>query len=64
MTRIHVCLVSAQPIPNLIPLRMEELRPEKVILLVTPDMKIQSERLEKVMKEWGIKIERLPIAPL
>ena len=45
--RIHVCLVSAQPIPNLIPLRMEELRPDKVILLVSSDMKIQADRLER-----------------
>lgn len=61
-TRIHVCLVSAQPIPNLIPLRMEELRPEKVILLVSPDMKVQAERLEKVIKGWAIKVEKVPIA--
>jgi len=63
MTRIHVCLVSAQPIPNLIPLRMEELRPDRVILLVSPDMKIQADRLEKVIKGWGIKVERVPVAP-
>jgi len=63
MARIHICLVSAQPIPNLIPLRMEGLKPEKVILLVTPDMTIQSERLEKVIKSWGIKVEKHPIAP-
>jgi hypothetical protein len=28
MSRIHVCLVSGQPIPNLIPLKMEELKPQ------------------------------------
>jgi len=61
--RIHVCLVSAQPIPNLIPLRMEELRPDKVILLVSSDMKIQADRLEKVIKGWGIKVERVPVEP-
>jgi len=60
---IHVCLVSAQPIPNLIPLRMEELRPDRVILLVSPDMQIQADRLEKVIKGWGIKIERVPVVP-
>lgn len=63
MTYTHVCLVSAQPIPNLIPLRMEEIRPKKVILLVSPDMKLQSERLENVIKEWGIQVDKYPIAP-
>jgi len=63
MTRIHVCLVSAQPIPNLIPLRMEELRPDKVILLVSPDMKIQADRLERVIKNWALKTEKISIAP-
>lgn len=63
MSRIHVCLVSAQPIPNLIPLRMDELRPKKVILLVSPDMKIQAERLERVVREWGIATEKTPISP-
>ena len=63
MNRVHVCLVSAQPIPNLIPLRMEELRPEKVILLVSPDMKLQAERLEKIIKGWVIKTEKISIAP-
>ncbi len=63
MNRIHICLVSGQPIPNLIPIRMEELRPEKVVLLVSPDMKAQAERLESVINDWGIKTEKEPIAP-
>lgn len=61
-TRIQVCLVSAQPIPNLIPLRMEGLKPEKVILLVSPDMQLQAERLEKVIKGWATKVEKVQIA--
>ncbi|MCX8023440.1 MAG: DUF1887 family CARF protein [Syntrophorhabdaceae bacterium] len=63
MKRIHVCLVSAQPIPNLIPLRMEGLKPEKVILFVSLDMKIQADRLEGVIKGWGIAVEKVPISP-
>jgi len=42
---------------------MEELRPEKVVLLVSPDMKAQAERLESVINDWGIKTEKEPIAP-
>lgn len=63
MNRIHICLVSGQPMPNLIPLRMEELKPEKVILLVSPDMEVQAERVERVAREWGIAVEKIPIAP-
>jgi len=63
MHRIHVCLVSAQPIPNLIPLRMDELRPQEVILLVSPDMKVQAKRLEDVITSWGIKVKHISIAP-
>ncbi|MEW6419781.1 MAG: DUF1887 family CARF protein [Nitrospirota bacterium] len=63
MSQIHVCLVSGQPIPNLIPLKIKGLSPEKVVLLVSPDMKVQAERIEGVIKSWGIDVERYPIAP-
>lgn len=63
MSRIHVCLVSAQPIPNLIPLKMEALKPDKVVLLVSDDMKVQAERLKHVTKDWGITVEVYPISP-
>lgn len=63
MNRIHVCLVSGQPIPNLIPLRMDELRPDKIVLLVSPAMKVQADRLERVIRTWGVLTEKKPIAP-
>jgi len=63
MSDIHVCLVSSQPIPNLVPLKMEELVPQKVILLVSDDMKVQADRIKKVIESWKLKIERYPIAP-
>ncbi len=63
MSRIQVCLVSAQPIPNLIPLKMEELKPEIAILLVSPDMKIQAERLERIITTLGIKVSKHDIEP-
>ncbi|MCX7965282.1 MAG: DUF1887 family CARF protein, partial [Syntrophorhabdaceae bacterium] len=62
MKRIHVCHVSAQPIPNLIPLRMAGLKPEKVMLFVNPDMKVQADRLEGVIKGWGIYVEKVSIS--
>jgi len=63
MKQIHVCLVSDQPIPNLIPLKITGLSPEKVILLVSPDKKIQADRIEGVIKSWKIDTERHPISP-
>lgn len=65
MSNIHVCLVSDQPIPNLIPFRIDELRPEIIIFLVTSDMNVQFERLKKVINIWdgSIKIEKRPIEP-
>lgn len=63
MNRIHVCLVSGQPIPNLIPLKMEELKPDKVVLLVSSDMEVQFDRLSSVIKSWDIEVDKLPIEP-
>jgi hypothetical protein len=55
VTRVHICLVSGQPIPNLIPLKMEGLRPEKVILLVSPDMAVGKIRN---LSGWRIRPNR------
>jgi hypothetical protein len=63
MSHIYICLVSGQPIPNLIPLKMEVLAPQRVILLVSPDMVIQADRLEKVIRSWKIDVERHTISP-
>jgi hypothetical protein len=63
MARIHVCPVSVQPMPNLIPLRLGELRPERVVLLVSPDMKHHADRLEPLIRSWGIGVERVPVEP-
>lgn len=63
MNPIHMCLVSSQPIPNLIPINMNELRPRKVALLVSSDMQIQAERLERIIRGMGIKVIKYDIAP-
>ncbi len=63
MARIHVCLVSYQPIPDLIPLKTEELKPEKVVNLVSPDIKVQAARLKKIASDWGIEVEERQIEP-
>ena len=32
MARIHIYLVSDQPIPNMIPIKIDELKPDKIFL--------------------------------
>ncbi|NOU13374.1 MAG: DUF1887 domain-containing protein, partial [Methylococcaceae bacterium] len=38
----HLILVSAQPIPNLTPVLDDNLKPKKVIMLVSADMQERS----------------------
>ena len=61
--RIHVCLVSKQPIPNIIPLKIENLKPNRVVLLVSDDMRTEASRLEEVVKSFGIDVEMRGIKP-
>jgi len=51
---IHICLVSAQLLPNLIPLLTEP--PEAVQLVVTEPMKKQAERFKKILRQQAIQI--------
>ena len=55
--KIHIALVSAQILPNLIPILME--RPDRVLLMVTPEMAARrlDRRLEKLLKEQGIGVD-------
>lgn len=46
----HVYLVSAQATPNITPALDSGTRPEKVVLVVSPDMKRQAEWLSDVLK--------------
>lgn len=57
----HLCLVSSQATPNLIPIIGEETRPIRVVLAVSKNMGQQADWLEKVMQIKGVKIERLEI---
>jgi hypothetical protein len=51
----HVCLISEQPIPNLIPLLLE--KPVKAVFLVSAEMSAQAERLKKVLQPRSISVE-------
>lgn len=57
----HICLVSAQPLPNLLPLLDKRFRPRKVILAVSPEMKQQARALQKIVQQQGIGVERYPV---
>ncbi|WP_200388022.1 Card1-like endonuclease domain-containing protein [Thiocapsa imhoffii] len=61
--KIHIALVSAQILANLIPILME--RPDRVLLMVTPEMAARrlERRLEKLLKEKGIGVKLCLDAP-
>lgn len=65
MTRhdIHICMVSGQPLPNLIPALNAENRPRQIILLVSPDMKERGELLGDNFEKLGCKVARVAIDP-
>ncbi len=57
----HVCLVSAQPVPNLTPVLDRSLRPRRVILLIAAGMEQRAEWLEEVLRGQGVAVERWPV---
>lgn len=61
MKKVHVCLVSDQPIPNLT--TIFQFKPEMSILLYTKDKIAQKDRLEKVIKGKGMGVEAREILP-
>lgn len=50
---VHVCLVSKQTTPNLLPVLESKSRPELVLLLTTPVMRKNAEILARVMRGKG-----------
>jgi len=59
--KTHFCMVSQQAAPNLLPLLDVTMKPEKVVLLVTPEMQKQADYLEQVIKPRGIKVVQQPL---
>lgn len=57
----HLILVSAQPIPNITPMLDEAIKPQKVLMLVSPDMRERAKALETIFKPRGIGVEHYPI---
>ena len=54
---IHVCLVSAQAAPNLLPILDSEFKPKKTIFLVSKAMKQRAEYLAKTFEKLNVKVK-------
>lgn len=53
---IHVCLISGQAAPSLLPILDDGFKPKSAIFFVSKKMKNNAESLEKVFKEKGVKV--------
>ncbi|MDR3054425.1 MAG: DUF1887 family protein [Zoogloeaceae bacterium] len=59
---VHVCIVSDQPTPNLMPILDKNFRPQEVVLLVSERMKEKAKSLEHVLKNNGLhKVHRVDL---
>ena len=54
---IHVCLISAQAAPNLLPILDSEFKPKKAIFLVSKTMKQRAEYLAKTFEKLNVKVK-------
>jgi len=59
---IHVCLVSQQATPNLIPALDSRTRPHEVVLVVSPDMQERANWLSQAFLARGIRVSDCPVA--
>lgn len=58
---IHVCLISDQAAPNLLPILDTNFKPKKAIFLVSKKMKEKAEFLAKTFERSNVKVEIKPI---
>lgn len=57
----HLCLVSGQATPNLIPVMDQTIAPRRVVLAVSPDMQQRAKWLSAVMRRHGVQVEVLSV---
>ena len=57
----HLCLVSAEPTPNITPVLDNALKPDEVILLVSSSMKKRAGFLKNCLQPSGVKVWEWPI---
>ncbi len=65
MTRFkaHICFVSDQPLPNILPILSEQMKPEKVYLLCSDQQskKGHGESQKAVLEHHGVKVRIVPV---
>ena len=57
----HFCLVSDQVVPNLLPAFDDNLRPQRMVLLVSEGMRGRAGSLQMSLKRAGVSCEQWPI---
>jgi hypothetical protein len=57
----HVLLVSAQAAPNLLAALDPALKPAEAVLMVSGKMRARADALETVLREAGVKVNRVPL---
>jgi len=57
----HLCLVSDQPIPNLLPALQPETRPTRIVLAVSDRMREKAAWLRRELERRGLAVEELPV---
>ncbi len=60
---IHCCMLSRQLLPNMLPLLDPETRPERVELLVTPDVERECELFMRFCRSLGVGVRRHDVTP-
>lgn len=58
---VHICLVSDQLLPNLLPVLDVLTKPVEVVLLVTARMTLAAERLKGLLREAGCRVDQRTI---
>lgn len=57
----HICLVSEQATPNLVPALDPKLRPRRVIQIVTPGMQRNAKWLQQALEQKHLRVEQWPL---
>ncbi|WP_424408548.1 Card1-like endonuclease domain-containing protein [Pasteurella sp. PK-2025] len=58
---IHVCLISGQAAPNLLPILDSQFKPKKAIFLVSASMKDNAQYLANTFEKKGVKVDQMTL---
>lgn len=57
----HVILVSGQPTPNITPVLDPDIKPKRIVMLVSPDMTQRADWLKSVLQPAGVSVSQIRI---